>query len=98
MGFFYVIIIAVPYGYFAGGLILKASGMKRGMKLEIAAGAGMVVGALAFKLLPGLVAGKPLIVLGNTMLSVGPTSLLDPIFLVTVAIATGCAVSKIRYL
>jgi len=44
---FFAIFIATPYGYFAGMVILKASGMKRGIKLEMVAGSGMVAGALA---------------------------------------------------
>ncbi len=49
---FFVIFLSFPYGYFAGSIILKASGMKRGPKLEILAGVGMVIGALAVKLVP----------------------------------------------
>ena len=44
---FFAIFLAMPYGYFAGSVILKASGMKRGIKLEIVTGLGMVAGALA---------------------------------------------------
>lgn len=96
--FFYAIFIAVPYGYFAGQTIIKAAGMKRGLKLEIIAGVGMVIGALAFKLIPGLIAGKSLLIVTSRILSFGPQSLLSVILWATVAIAIGCAISKIRYL
>ena len=92
---FFVIIIGTAYGYFAGSVILKASGMKRGIKLEVVAGAGIVVGAIAFKLLPQIVAARALAVSG---VGFGFTALLDPFFWIAVGISTACAVSKIRYL
>ncbi len=72
--------------------------MKRGPKLEILAGVGMVIGALAFKLVP--------LVLFTVLFSEGAGSLLtlamplflDPFFWISVVIATACALSKIRYL
>jgi hypothetical protein len=45
----FIIFFAAPYGYFAGSMILRASGMKRGATLEMVAGAGMVAGGLAFR-------------------------------------------------
>lgn len=95
---FFVIFLSFPYGYFAGSMILKASGMKRGPKLEILAGVGMVIGALAVKLVP--------LVLFTVLFSEGAGSLitlavplfLDPFFWISVVIATACALSKIRYL
>lgn len=86
---FLVIFIGMPYGYFAGSMILKASGMKRGLKMELLAGIGMVVGALAFHLLPWLVRT-------NWQFSVG--MIVCPFFWIGVVISTACAVSKIRYL
>lgn len=89
MGFL-IIFISIPYGYFAGTMILKASGMKRGPKMEVLAGAGMVLGALALKLLPALMfTGQPAILI---------RSLISPFFWIAVTLATSCAVSKIRYL
>jgi len=86
---FFAIFLLIPYGYFAGTLILKASGMKRGLKMEILAGAGIVLGALAVKMMPVLMLGKP---------SLAVTLLIDPFFWIAVIIATSCAVSKIRYM
>ena len=86
---FFAIFLLIPYGYFAGTLILKASGMKRGLKMEILAGAGIVLGALAVKMMPVLILGKP---------SLAVPLLIDPFFWIAVIIATSCAVSKIRYM
>lgn len=97
---FLVIFVAAAYGYFVGSVILKASGMKRGLKLEIATVAAMVIGALALKLLPGLIAGKSLIAIAQraVTISTGAGTLLDPFFWAAVLISSACAVSKIRYL
>jgi hypothetical protein len=101
---FFVFFLSAPYGYFAGMMILKASGMKRGLKLEIVAGAGMVVGAIAARIIPSLVvaglmakAGAPggELVLLRSMVE---RSFLDLFFWAAVVISTGAAVSKIRYL
>lgn len=92
---FLVVFISFPYGYFAGSMILKASGMKRGRKLEIAAGVFMAIGGLAVKLIPLL-----LILLSgvNGATRLGLATLLDPFFWAALGISTACAVSKIRYL
>jgi hypothetical protein len=90
MGFL-IIFGAMAYGYFAGSVILKAAGMKRGIKMEIVTGAGMVLGALAFVLIPALVAGKPLQMIALRIVT-------NPYLLIAVAISTACAVSKVRYL
>jgi hypothetical protein len=95
---FFVIFLGAMYGYFAGSVILKVSGMRRGRKLEFVTGVGMVVGALALKLLPTVLAGKPLAITMSRAISFGPGSLLDPFLWLSVVIATSCAVSKIRYL
>jgi hypothetical protein len=85
---FFTILLAFPYGYFAGNMILKASGMKRGLTLEIVSGAGMVLGGVLARIFPvALTAG--VIPLGL---------LLSPVFWVAVRISTACAVSKVRYL
>lgn len=89
IGWFIVIFFAAPYGYFAGSLILKASGMKRGRKLEIAAGIFMVLGALCVK-------GFPLLHGGSVVALIG--SAFGVISWVAIAVATACAVSKIRYM
>jgi hypothetical protein len=85
LGFFLIFLIAASYGYFAGNLILRASGMKRGLKLEMVAGTGMIIGGLAYKLLS----------LGGFLSIV---ALLSPWFWIVLIVSTACAVSKIRYL
>ena len=91
----FAIFLATMYGYFAGGIILKASGMKRGLKLEIAAGVGVVLGALIPKLGPYLIA--PLIV-KHAAGHINYMGLIDPVFWIVVVVTTACVVSKIRYL
>jgi hypothetical protein len=85
---FFTIFLAFPYGYFAGGMILKASGMKRGFTLEVVAGAGMVLGGILARIFPLAIAA------GAASLGL----LLNPMFWIAVGISTACAVSKIRYL
>ena len=94
---FLAIFVASAYGYFAGSLILRASGMKRGTKLEVFSGAGVVIGALAFKVLPGLVPAVAR-ALAHTVLRFGPYALLDVFLWVAVVITAGAVVSRIRYL
>ena len=92
---FFVIFLAAGYGYLAGNVILRVSGMKRGLKLEIVAGAGVVIGALAFRLLPALILGKAF---HQGLVAFGVPVLMDPFFWIGIAISSACAVSKIRYL
>lgn len=94
---FLAIFLSFPYGYFAGGMILKASGMKRGRKMEWLAGAGMVIGALGTRLIPAFAAGFFSAGLQPALAAVGPM-LLNPFFWIAAGISTACAVSKIRYL
>ncbi len=89
----FAIFLATMYGYFAGGIILKASGMKRGLKLEIAAGVGVVLGAVIPKLGLYLMARR-----AAPTAHLGLIDLLDLYALVVVGVTTACVVSKIRYL
>ncbi len=95
---FFVIFLSFPYGYFAGAMILKAAGMKRGRKLEVLAGTCMVLGALAVKLLPAALIGAVTEQGSRSVVNLVLPLLLDPFFWIAVVIATACAVSKIRYL
>lgn len=72
------IFVAIAYGFGAGQVILKASGMKRGIAMEIAAGAGFVLGSVGYMFLFG--------------------GIYCIISWVVTAIATGCVISKIRYI
>jgi len=95
---FFAIFLSAMYGYFAGGIILKAAGMKRGRKLEIAAGVSVALGALLPKVGPYLLVPIVARQVGNTALRMNYGGLIDPYFWVVVAITTACVVSKIRYL
>jgi hypothetical protein len=95
---FFAIFLGTAYGYFAGSVILKASGMKRGLKLEIGTGVGMALGAIGCKLAPILLTHSLWLKAGATGMPLALTLLADPFFLIGSAIAIGCAVSKIRYL
>lgn len=96
---FLVIFVAMGYGYFAGSVILKASGMKRGLKLEIITVVAMVIGALALKLLPSLMTAKSFDAFAHKVLSMSSSgSIFDPFFWIALVISSACAVSKIRYL
>lgn len=95
---FFVIFISFPYGYFAGAMILKAAGMKRGRKLEILAGTGMVLGALALRLLPAALIGVVTEQGSRSVVNLVLPLLFDPFFWIAVVLSTGAAVSKIRYL
>ena len=95
---FFVIFLSVPYGYFAGSMIMRASGMKRGAKLGVLAGVGIVLGAVAFKLLPALLVSQQLGEHGESAFATVLPLLTDLFFWISVVISTSCAVSKIRYL
>ena len=95
---FFVLFVSIPYGYFAGSMILKASGMKRGPKLEIVAGALMVIGALAIQFTGPLLTTAALNAAGRLTYAPVLRSLIDPFFWIAVVLSTGAAVSKIRYL
>lgn len=93
----FAIFLGTMYGYFAGGIILKASGMKRGRKLEIGAGVGVVLGAILAKFGPLLI--MPLLGLrAGVAAQLSLMVLWDLYFWVVVGITTACVVSKIRYL
>lgn len=82
-GLLLIFFVSASYGYFAGNIILRASGMKRGLKLEIIAGMGMLLGGFGFRLM----------IYGGFI-----AALINPWFLIALGVSTACAVSKIRYL
>jgi len=97
----FTLFVAVAYGTFAGEVIVRASGRKRGVKLEIIAGAGMALGAICGPLIValfftrGLGAPVPLAVtLGKAVRLAIP----GPIPLVSLVIAIVSAVGRIRYI
>lgn len=85
---FFILFLSLPFGYFAGDIILKSAGMKRGWKLEVTSAAGIIIGGLGFKLLPGILVGHvSLFVL-----------MMNPMFLIGITITLAAVISKIRYL
>ncbi len=95
---FFVFFVSAPYGYFAGSMVLRASGMKRGVKLEVLTGVCMVLGAVFPRLVFSLIAAYSIGVHGRIALSTVIPLLIDPYFWVAVVVSTSSAVSKIRYL
>lgn len=86
-GFIYFLLFLGPtIGGVMGEVILRATGRKRGLKLEILAGASVVVGALASVAISG----------SWRHLLMSPMSLV--LFGVAVALTATAAVGKIRYL
>ena len=97
---FFTLFLALAYGAFAGQMILRVSGRKRGVRMEIIAGVAMAVGAAAAR----LVAAPTLHSMGNAHPPWGVfTVLLDlvvpsPIPLIALVIVVVAAVSRIRYI
>ena len=98
---FYTILVAVPFGTFAGEMILRVSGRKRGIKMEIIAGAAIAFGAIGGRMLvamllmraPGL-PHPPLGALAEVVDLIIPSPF--PIIALIVAIAS--AIGRIRYI
>lgn len=88
-----ILLVAVAYGTFAGEMIVRASGRKRGKKLELIAGLGMVMGALGGRIV--VAALPPSLGVGHVLLDlVLPT----PIPIASLVIAIASAVGRIRYI
>lgn len=93
--------LAFAYGGFAGEMIMRAAGRKRGVRMELIAGVTIVVGAFLGRFVvaallmaaPGQ-ANPPLGVLQVLYNLVAP----NPIPLIALGIITASAVSRIRYL
>ena len=98
---FFMIFLAVAYGTFAGEMILRASGRKRGVKIEVIAGVALAVGAIGGRMIvaallmraPGGI-HPPLGVLDVIVGLVIPS----PIPLICLVIAIASAVGRIRYI
>ncbi len=96
----FMIFLAVAYGGFAGELILRASGRRRGRKMEIITGISMVFGALAGRVLIAAIqmasvkTHSPINLLSALTDLVWPV----PIPLAALIAAVASTVGKIRYL
>jgi len=97
---FFSLILALAYGGFAGEMILRVSGRKRGVRMEIIAGVTMVVGAIVARLL----AAPSIASMGNAHVPLGVLRVLadlvapSPMPLLTLIVAVAAAVSRIRYI
>ncbi|MHB1456121.1 MAG: B-box zinc finger protein [Armatimonadota bacterium] len=85
---FFMLFLGIPFGYYAGSIILKSAGMKRGWKLEVTSAVGIIIGALGFRLFPGILTGH---------ISLLPI-LMNPMLLIGITITVAAVISKIRYL
>lgn len=98
---FFMLFVAVAYGGFAGEMIMRASGRKRGIKMEVLAAVSMAVGAIGGRM---LIAGVLLASHGSAHPPHGVLSIIlqlfvpSPIPIAVVCIAIGSAVSRIRYI
>ena len=100
-GGFYILFVAVAYGGFVAEVILRASGRKRGIRMEIITGSGMLLGAVGGRLIvAGLLlasdsaAHPPYGIWSVLIYLVSPT----PVPLLALVVAIGSAISRIRYL
>lgn len=98
---FFTLFVAVAYGTFAGEMILRASGRKRGVKMEVIAGAAMAIGAVGGRMLVAALLMRdpnsphpPFGTLDVLVRLVLPS----PIPLLSLVIAIGSAIGRIRYL
>ncbi|MHB9036544.1 MAG: hypothetical protein ACYC64_07740 [Armatimonadota bacterium] len=100
-GGIFIIFLAFAFGGFAGEVVLRVSGRRRGRTMEIVTASSMVVGALGGRMLVGAIqlasAGyvhPPFGVLSVIVDMVLPT----PIPLIALIVAVAGAVGKIKYM
>jgi len=100
-GGFYIVFLSFVFGGFAGDLILRASGRRRGIWMEIVAGAGMALGAVGGRI---LIAAIQLTSAANVHPPYGIFNVLvdlvapTPIPMIALIVAISGAVSRIKYL
>lgn len=90
---FFMIFLAVVYGTFAGEMILRASGRKRGIKMELIAGVALAVGAIGGRMLVAAIPPS-----FGAMDVIVKLVIPSPIPLIALVIAIGSAVGRIRYI
>jgi hypothetical protein len=97
----FTIFLAVAYGSFAGEMILRAAGRKRGTRMEVLAGVALAVGAIGGRLLVAVLftreVGHPPHIL-RSFAEVARLCIPSPIAIVSLVIAIGSAVGRIRYI
>ena len=98
---FFTLLLAFAYGGFAGEMIMRTAGRKRGIKMELIAGLSIAVGAIGGRLLiVALLLNAP----GSVHPPYGVLSILvelilpSPIPIAALVIVIASAVSRIRYI
>lgn len=98
---YFTLLLAFIFGGFAGEMIMRAAGRKRGVKMEIIAGVTMALGAIGGRM---FVAMLQLAVPGQAAPAYGIFSVIVdlvipwPVPIIALVIAIGSAVSRIRYI
>jgi len=96
----FVLFVAVAYGSFAGEIIMRAAGRKRGIRLEALCGIGMALGAIGGRIIValffagGIGAAPGALAFSEAIRLVIP----GPLALVSLVIAVASAVGRIRYI
>ena len=93
LGWLFTLFLASVYGGFAGEMIMRAAGRKRGARMEIIAGVTLAVGAVGGRVLMAVIP-SPLDVMSVITRLILPV----PIPLIALAIVIGSAIAKIRYI
>lgn len=92
--------LAILYGGFVGEMILRVSGRKRGSRMEAIAGAALVAGSIAARIL----AAPSIASMGNVRVPLGIFNVLVDLFspspmpAVLLVLVVAAAVSRIRYI
>lgn len=95
---FFMVFLAVAYGTFAGEMILRAAGRKRGVKMEVVAGTALAIGALGGRMLVAALLMKAGLHPRFGVLDVIVDLVIPvPIPLISLIIAIASAVGRIRY-
>lgn len=89
----FALLVGVAFGSFSGEMIMRASGRKRGMRLQIIAGVGMALGAAGGRMIVAAIP-PPLGVVQVLTDLVLPI----PIPLIALIIAIAAAVTRIRFI
>lgn len=101
LGIFFTLFLSFAYGGFAGEMIMRASGRKRGVRMEIIAGVTLVAGALLGRV---IVAATLLAIPGQAHPEMGLLQVIydliapSPIPIIALGVIVVSAVSRMRYL
>lgn len=95
---FYAVFLAIPYGRFAGGLILRVSGRKLGLLMEIITAGSIILGAVAVRVVvTAMHAPEGTGFVNWVVLAVTHLVVPLPIQAIVLVAAAAAAVSRIRF-